>query len=100
GEHPMSVVACPSCDARLQPHEIAEGWCETCGKKIPAWALHEAPGTPAPRCPRCGVRLTSGEMKAARCRSCRQSWKAAGAEAGGPGDRGPAAVGSVLHPSP
>jgi hypothetical protein len=32
----MSAVDCPFCGANLPPGELAEGWCETCGKKLPA----------------------------------------------------------------
>jgi uncharacterized RDD family membrane protein YckC len=35
----MASVVCPNCNATIPPHEVAAGWCEACGKKIPAYAL-------------------------------------------------------------
>ena len=35
----MAQVKCPYCDATLPAQEIANGWCENCGKKIPRFAL-------------------------------------------------------------
>src|SRR5262245_15509372 len=35
----MKVVVCPSCGARLPDTEAASGWCETCGKRVPRYAL-------------------------------------------------------------
>jgi hypothetical protein len=32
----MCPVNCLFCDANLPPKELVEGWCETCGKKLPA----------------------------------------------------------------
>ncbi len=48
----MRELICPNCDTRLAPGEVAGGWCETCGKKIPRYvtsgALDVAPrGRPA-----------------------------------------------------
>jgi hypothetical protein len=31
----MSCATCPNCDAELPASEIADGWCETCGKRLP-----------------------------------------------------------------
>jgi hypothetical protein len=39
----MSSVICPNCNATLPSQEIAEGWCESCGKKIPVWVRGESP---------------------------------------------------------
>jgi hypothetical protein len=38
----MSGVDCPFCEANLPPEELADRWCETCGKKLPA--LLRGPG--------------------------------------------------------
>jgi hypothetical protein len=47
----MSAVLCPNCNAALPPEEIGEGWCETCGKRIPSGlltAVARSPGRVAP----------------------------------------------------
>ncbi len=44
----MRAIICPTCEARLAPEEVAEGWCETCGKKIPRYAVSGA-YDPGPR---------------------------------------------------
>ena len=31
----MTPLSCPHCSAHLKQEEAAEGWCETCGKKLP-----------------------------------------------------------------
>jgi hypothetical protein len=31
----VSHAKCPNCDATLPASEIAGGWCETCGKRLP-----------------------------------------------------------------
>jgi hypothetical protein len=31
----METLHCPFCDANLPSTEAADGWCETCGKKLP-----------------------------------------------------------------
>jgi hypothetical protein len=31
----MSTVPCPYCNTRLSRAELAHGWCEACGKKLP-----------------------------------------------------------------
>lgn len=38
----MPPPNCPSCNAPLPPAEIAAGWCESCGKKIPAFVVPSA----------------------------------------------------------
>ena len=35
-------MKCPACDAPIGPAEITDGWCESCGKRLPAGALREA----------------------------------------------------------
>lgn len=50
----MNAVTCPHCQAALPEREIIEGWCETCGKKVPSWVRDQVSGTalqahPAPR---------------------------------------------------
>jgi uncharacterized RDD family membrane protein YckC len=32
----MGLETCPFCNAGLQSQEVADGWCETCGKKLPS----------------------------------------------------------------
>jgi hypothetical protein len=44
----VGAITCPNCSTTLQPPEFAEGWCESCGKKIPVWVLREAGAQPAP----------------------------------------------------
>jgi hypothetical protein len=43
----MGPPICPHCSVSLPPEEIAGGWCETCGKRLPVSFL-------APRPPRGG----------------------------------------------
>jgi hypothetical protein len=38
----MTEPICPSCGVHLPPGELAEGWCETCGKRIPAHVPNSA----------------------------------------------------------
>jgi hypothetical protein len=38
----MAPFTCPKCSAGLSPQEVADGWCEACGKKLPP-ALRAAP---------------------------------------------------------
>src|SRR5690348_5368403 len=38
----MSAATCPHCDAILPPQELADGWCETCGKRIPSGIIAAA----------------------------------------------------------
>jgi hypothetical protein len=33
----MCSATCPNCKADLPPQEVIDGWCETCGKKLPAF---------------------------------------------------------------
>src|SRR5947209_1953428 len=66
----MTAVQCPSCEATLSQGELTDGWCETCGKKIPLWVAKQASGRdevaptepPASRkgrtCSSCGQRLS------------------------------------------
>ena len=35
----MTTIHCPTCNAALPQKELADGWCETCGKKIPPFLL-------------------------------------------------------------
>lgn len=58
----MAGLTCPNCNAIASTAEIASGWCESCGKKIPfsyTAAAHapnrtarEALLAPAPKAPR------------------------------------------------
>ena len=52
----MNAVECPSCNVTLSAGDLAEGWCDQCGKKIPPFVLTLASAagqrperTPAPR---------------------------------------------------
>lgn len=38
----MKEVECLSCHTPLSAHDLAEGWCDHCGKKIPAYIVTEA----------------------------------------------------------
>ena len=38
----MKSVTCPNCRAVLPPQEIADGWCESCGKRLPPFVLSGA----------------------------------------------------------
>jgi hypothetical protein len=40
----MSNVQCPSCQVVLPPQEVADGWCENCGKQIPPYVRSAATG--------------------------------------------------------
>jgi hypothetical protein len=46
----VSEVKCPHCNAVLPQEEITAGWCENCGKRIPAYVVSasrgESPGRP------------------------------------------------------
>jgi len=33
----LDRTICPVCEARLSRSEIVDGWCEACGKKLPAY---------------------------------------------------------------
>ncbi len=37
-------IKCPNCQATLGPRDVAEGWCDNCGKKIPSFVVTEAGG--------------------------------------------------------
>lgn len=41
----MSAVVCPHCNVTFSQEEVADGWCEGCGKKIPDYVLKEAFGS-------------------------------------------------------
>jgi hypothetical protein len=41
----MDPVICPNCKATLPPQEVEYGWCENCGKKLPAWITSHTPGS-------------------------------------------------------
>jgi len=43
----MATMICSNCNAPLPSQEIAEGWCETCGKMILTSIGGELP-TPSP----------------------------------------------------
>lgn len=45
----MSQTKCPFCSASLPASEIAEGWCESCGKKLPSSLLGPASAATATR---------------------------------------------------
>jgi hypothetical protein len=42
----MNDITCPHCNAGLPARDIAAGWCDTCGKKIPSYVFSSAPGKP------------------------------------------------------
>jgi len=46
-------LTCPSCTVRVSAREITDGWCETCGKKLPPslWATSSARGEDRPWTP-------------------------------------------------
>ncbi|HEY8504001.1 MAG TPA: hypothetical protein VIL46_05425 [Gemmataceae bacterium] len=60
----MAKVTCPYCEIVLTRQEVADGWCETCGKKLPpnfrdrgrAFGRSDAPGTVSGVCDLCGER--------------------------------------------
>ena len=33
---------CLHCGAEVPPSEMAEGWCESCGKRLPSWLTDKA----------------------------------------------------------
>jgi hypothetical protein len=44
----MTEQHCPHCNARPNESEIADGWCDTCGKRLPSWvASGSRPATAA-----------------------------------------------------
>jgi uncharacterized protein YjeT (DUF2065 family) len=42
----MDAFRCPVCDASLPRQEAADGWCESCGKRLPLALVHRAEGIP------------------------------------------------------
>lgn len=42
----MKRVNCPNCGAAYARAELQEGWCESCGHKVPGFILKEASGRP------------------------------------------------------
>lgn len=38
----MTGVSCPHCHAALSPTELTDGWCESCGKRLPPFVLEQA----------------------------------------------------------
>lgn len=48
----MSETRCPSCGAALRAVDLITGWCDGCGKKIPAFVQSAARGTAARTLPR------------------------------------------------
>ena len=36
-------IACPNCNATVPEAELVAGWCESCGKHLPAWLLNALP---------------------------------------------------------
>jgi hypothetical protein len=40
----VEPIPCPTCKAVLPADQLADGWCENCGKEIPAFVFHEHPG--------------------------------------------------------
>src|ERR1043165_760962 len=41
----MAAIKCPNCDFQLGAKELAEGWCEACGKQIPLYARSQVQET-------------------------------------------------------
>jgi hypothetical protein len=39
----VEPIPCPTCKAVLPTDQLADGWCENCGKEIPAFVFHEHP---------------------------------------------------------
>ncbi len=48
GAKPTGGVACPFCEAQLTAGDLAEGWCDSCGKRIPLYVQKAAEAGPAP----------------------------------------------------
>jgi len=38
----MTAIKCPICDKELPSRELQEGWCGSCGKKVPNFVYHQA----------------------------------------------------------
>jgi hypothetical protein len=45
----MIGTLCPFCDIQLTPSDMAEGWCDTCGKRLPPRPVTAAGRTGPPR---------------------------------------------------
>src|SRR5690242_1624911 len=41
----MKEIHCPNCDIALSAASLADGWCESCGKKVPKFVLAEVPAS-------------------------------------------------------
>src|SRR5881392_2889026 len=41
----MSTPTCPNCGAALGPTDLSDGWCDTCGKKLPSGLTVQRPPT-------------------------------------------------------
>jgi hypothetical protein len=39
----MARLTCPNCGTGLAPSDLSAGWCDSCGKKIPASLIAAAP---------------------------------------------------------
>lgn len=44
----MTTATCPVCNASLPPQEVIDGWCETCGKKLPLYIRGAIPDSARP----------------------------------------------------
>lgn len=44
----MPTIRCDQCDTELLDVAVRDGWCETCGKRIPEYLLRERAERPAP----------------------------------------------------
>jgi hypothetical protein len=40
-----SDYTCPHCNTRPGENEIADGWCDNCGKRLPSWVRVEGDST-------------------------------------------------------
>jgi hypothetical protein len=38
----MNDVKCSSCSAALSANELHDGWCNSCGQRVPAFVYHQA----------------------------------------------------------
>lgn len=48
---PAVAIRCPHCNAELPDREIAEGWCDSCGKRLPLSYRKEDKRAPGPLAP-------------------------------------------------
>src|SRR5262245_5977184 len=39
---PLVEVYCFHCSAKVSPREATNGWCDSCGKRLPSWVQVEA----------------------------------------------------------